>query len=91
MANLFKKLKKIDKQIQEKKSELSDTENPLNGYYLKIGNESDRKRDLLEIQIELKTLYSLKYSLLESLQRKINFDKAKISGFERDLTLIINS
>lgn len=91
MAKLFKKLQKIDKQIKEKKSELSETKDPLNGYYLRIGSESERQRDIKEIEVELKSLYSQKYSEIESIEIELQILKADISYSERKLTLSIIS
>lgn len=87
MAKLFKKLQKIDKQIKEKKSELLETKDPLNGYYLRIGTEEERNRDVKEIQIELKSLYSQKYSEIESIEIELQKLKADVSYSERELTI----
>lgn len=91
MAKLFKKLQKIDKQIKEKKSELLETKNPLNGYYLRIGTENERQRDIKEIGVELKALYSQKYSAIESIEIELQKLKADVSYSERKLTLSIIS
>jgi hypothetical protein len=90
MTKLFKKIKKVDKSIDEKKNELSVTMDPLNGYYLLISNEEERKRDIQEINYELKILYCKKHSLLETLERDIHIEKVDISNIERKLTLTIN-
>jgi hypothetical protein len=90
MAKLFKKIKQVDKLIQEKKSELSTTLDPFNGYFLMIGTETERKENIDEINMELRILYSNKFSLLESLERQIHFEKVNISNIERELSLSIN-
>lgn len=90
MTKLFKKIKKVDKAIKEKRIELLTTEDPLNGYFLKIGNEEERKENIAEINIELKALYSTKFALLESVERMAGIEKINISRIERGLTLLIN-
>lgn len=91
MTKLFKKIKKVNKAIKEKITELTSTKDPLDGYFLKIGSEKERQQHIAEIQIELKTLYSNKYALLESLERLIHNEKVLISNKEKNLTLAINS
>ncbi len=91
MTKLFKKIKKVDKAIKEKRAELTSTEDPLNGYFLKIGSELERKQNIAEIKIELKALYSIKFALMESLERNVYIEKRNISNIERDLALSINS
>lgn len=89
MKKTIKKVRKIDLDIRAKRVELRETEMSI--YYSKISNEISRQQDLIEIQIEIKNLLSLKYSTMESLQLSIEKMKADISYQERNLTLKINS
>ena len=89
MANLLKKLKKINHLIKDKKSELRETE--VSVYYTKMLTEFERKRDVAQIKSEIKDLLSLKFSVLESLQTEFEKMKYSISSEEKALTLQINS
>ena len=88
MRKTIKKLKKIDLEIQQKKSEINSIDTLV--YYQNFSTEEKRKQDKIEMQIELKSLLSIRYGILETLQREIHFEKGKISASERDLTLTIN-
>lgn len=79
MKKLFKKINKINKKIQDKKIELIQTQDVLNVYFLEIGTEPERQRDIKEIKLELKDLIDLKNALLDSLNQAINLEKADLS------------
>lgn len=90
MAKLFKKLKKTDKLIAEKQAELKNAQDPLNGYYLKIGTESERQQEIFEVMLELQELMNSKYSILENLQLEIEKEKVRTSGVIRKFIIPIN-
>lgn len=87
MTKLLKKLKKLEKAISEKKLELSKTQDPLNGYYLRIGTELERNRDIEEIKIALRHLLNSKHSLLDSIIQNANFEKVNVSQQERKFAI----
>jgi hypothetical protein len=89
MANLIKKISKIDRQLKEKAAELREVEMCV--YYKIFSTEEKRHEDVIDIKSQIKDLLSLKYSTLESLQ--IDFEKLKssISTKQRMLTLQINA
>lgn len=90
MTKLFKKIKRVDKAIKEKIAELTSTKDPLNGYFLKIGTEEERRENIEEINMELRMLYSEKYSAIETLERDLHIEKMNVSNLERDLSLSVN-
>lgn len=90
MKKAIKKIKKIDKKIKAATLELRITEDPLNAYYTKVATAIERKRDIHEINLELKGLLSARYASLETLQIRIEFEKAKLSSIERSLTIKIS-
>lgn len=87
MTKLLKKLKKLEKAISEKKLELSKTQDPLNGYYLQIGTELERNRDIEEIKIELRHILNSKHSLLDSIIQNANFEKVNVSQQENKFAI----
>lgn len=88
MANLAKKIKEIDVQIQSKNTELREAEVSL--YYNMFSCEEKRKEDIKDVKAELRDLLSLKYATIESYQRQLEFLKAAISNQQRYLTLQVN-
>ena len=89
MANLAKKIKKIDLQIKSKTAELREAEVSL--YYKVFSFEEKRHQDIKEIKAELRDLLSLKYATIENLQIEYEFVKAAISNQQRFLTLQVNA
>ena len=89
MANLAKKIKKIDLQIKSKTAELREAEVSL--YYKMFLSEEKRDQDIKDIKAELRDLLSLKYATIENLQREYEFVKAAISNQQRFLTLQVNA
>lgn len=88
MANLAKKIKEIDVQIQSKNTELREAEVSL--YYNMFSCEEKRKEDIKDVKAELRDLLSLKYATIENYQRQLEFLKAAISNQQRYLTLQVN-
>lgn len=84
MKKILKKLKKVQKQISEKRSELNATRE--SNYYGKIAPEWHRKRDMNEIEREIKDLLNLELTTLESLQIAVNL---KIVDNQSDLRRLI--
>lgn len=88
MKKTLKKLKKIQKQIAEKRSELSVTME--SNYYGKIAPEWHRQRDINEIEREIKDLLNLEFATLESLQIAIELAKVDNQADLRRLIYQIN-
>jgi len=84
MKKIFKKIKKVNNQIADLKSELSQMDD--SAYYNGIGKHL-KERDKLDIQIQLKQLLSLKYSLLDSLTKAVNIEKSDVSYNERKIII----
>jgi hypothetical protein len=90
MKKTLKKIAKINRLLTDKAVELRITEDPLNGFFLKFPNETQKQIEIQEIKIEIKDLLSVKYAKLESLQIEIEKVKAGISCQEKKLTLELN-
>lgn len=88
MKKIFKKLKNVRLKIQEKRTELRNIDDSF--YYNTIG-KSEKDRDRLEIQCEIKSLLKLEFSILENIKTKTEIEKAKNSYESRTLNLIINN
>lgn len=84
MKKLFKQLKKIKSEIKSKRKELNEIDDL--HYYQTIGkNEKERDRNL--IKIELKSLLSQEFNLLENIQRKAEICKAINSEKSRNIII----
>jgi hypothetical protein len=85
----MKRLKKVNREIQDKKAEITEISTSL--YYTYISNETHREMDLKEASSELKVLVSLKASILDSLEIEINLMKADLYTSLRKITLTVNN
>ena len=84
MKKLFIQLKKIKSEINSKRKELKEIDDL--HYYQTIGkNEKERDRNL--IKIELKSLLSQEYNLLENIQRKAEICKTINSEKSRNIII----
>lgn len=88
MKKIYKKLKKVRKQIAEKKLELNQISDL--HYYHTIG-KSEKARDELQVRNEISDLLKLEFTLLENIQRQCEFSKAENSTETRSLIIKINS
>lgn len=84
MKKIFRKLKKVSKQIADLKSELLQMDD--SAYYNGIGKHL-KERDKTEIQIQLKQLLSTKYGLLDSMTQAVNLEKSDVSYEERKIII----
>jgi hypothetical protein len=84
MKKIFRKLKKVSKQITDLKSELLQMDD--SAYYNGIGKHL-KERDKTEIQIQLKQLLSTKYGLLDSMTQAVNLEKSDVSYEERKIII----
>lgn len=85
MEKILDKIDTLNRKIVETKKAIEvTTDSP---FYTNFSFEHERQKDLKELNTRLKTLYSFKYSQLDSLIIAINLEKCDISEAERNLTL----
>lgn len=85
MKKLYRKLRKIDSQIQQVKDAIEMA--PSLPYYKLFGGDEEKEKDLQEFNSQLKDLYNQKSAILDRMEQKIHCLKADVAEEERKCIL----
>ena len=88
MKKTIKRYKFLEKEIKEIEQIIENTRTST--FYSVFGSESEREKDIKNLEKELKEFLSEQTKILDTLSQKINLKKALISEKERDLSLELN-
>lgn len=85
MKKLYRKLRKIDSQIEQVKDAIEMA--PSLPYYRMFGGDEEKEKDLQEFHQHHKDLLNQKSALLDRMTQKINCMKADVAEEERKCIL----